>query len=211
MNSIIIVEDHPVMRKGLASWFAGTGRWKVFGAAESLDAAKELMSQSQELPDIVLLDIQLKNKQDKEDKPLSETYGLDFIPWLKKQYSKKAPVTAVYTQFDDYVHVNAALSYGVQAYICKSQSETELETALLSTLGGENYIDPAVESKVQKVDEVRKLLTAREAEILSLVKENLSNKRIAEKLNISIRTVENILSCIYYKTGISSRADLEKM
>jgi DNA-binding NarL/FixJ family response regulator len=193
------------MRKGLASWFAGTGRWKVSGIAENIEAAKEIMSQSAEFPDIVLLDIQLKSDQEKE------AYGLDFIPWLKKQYSKKAPVTAVYTQFDDYAHVNAALSYGVQAYVCKSRSETELEEALLSALGGECYIDPAVESKVRKVDEVRKLLTAREAEILSLVKEDLSNKRIAEKLNISVRTVENVLSCIYYKTGISSRGDLVKM
>lgn len=205
MNSILIVEDHPVMRKGLAAWFAGTGRWKVLGVSENLDAAKEAVSQSPELPDIVLLDIQLKNEQNEE------TYGLDFIPWLKKEYGKKAPPVAVYTQFDDYVHTNAALSFGVQAYVCKYRSETELEAALLSAMQGEIAIDPAVESKVQKVDEARKLLTSREAEILYLVKQNLSNKHIAEKLCISVRTVENILSCIYYKTGISSRAELQKM
>jgi DNA-binding NarL/FixJ family response regulator len=211
MNSIIIVEDHPVMRKGLASWFAGTGRWQILGIAENLDAAKELMSPPQKLPDIILLDIQLKNEQTEEDNPLTETYGLELIPWLKKKYGKKSPAVAVYTQFDDYVHVNAALSYGVQAYVCKFRSETELEAALLAALQGESFFDPAVESKVQKVDEVRKLLTAREAEILSLVKQNLSNKQIAEQLDLSVRTVENFISCIYYKTGISSRAELERM
>jgi DNA-binding NarL/FixJ family response regulator len=55
------------------------------------------------------------------------------------------------------------------------------------------------------------LLTRREADIFTLVKDGLSNQQIAEKLSISRRTVENILHCIYDKTGISSRLELQKM
>ena len=229
MNSIFIVEDHPVMRKGLAVWFAGTGRWLVTGVAENLDAAQEAVSGMASLPDIILIDIQLKNEQSKETCASTHTdgcpsvyadgcpsayadgLGLDFIPWLKKKYGKKTPALAVYTQFDDYAHAALALSFGIQAYVCKFRSEEELEVALLAALEGECFIDPAVQSKVQRVDTARKLLTPREAQLLTLVKEGLSNKTIAEKLNIRVRTVENILSCIYTKTGISSRIDLQRM
>jgi DNA-binding NarL/FixJ family response regulator len=56
---IIIVEDHPVMRKGLADYFAGTGRWQVMGTASTLAEAKELVSRM--CADIYLLDIQLED------------------------------------------------------------------------------------------------------------------------------------------------------
>jgi DNA-binding CsgD family transcriptional regulator len=64
---------------------------------------------------------------------------------------------------------------------------------------------------LQNTGEPRKLLTRREAEILKYIREGKSNKRIAAALYISKRTVENLLSRIYFKTGIVSRADLQKI
>jgi len=205
MNSIFILEDHPVMLKGLASWFVGTGRWQVLGIASNLEDAKALLSDTPALPDIILLDIQLKTGQD------TNNCGFDLIPWLRERYGKKAPAVTVYTHFDDYVHANAAMGFGVKAYVCKHRSEEELEKALLTVLRGELSIDESVKPGLQKVTEPNKLLTSREAEVLALVVNGLSNKRIAADLGISQRTVENILSCIYFKTGISSRAELQKM
>jgi DNA-binding NarL/FixJ family response regulator len=67
------------------------------------------------------------------------------------------------------------------------------------------------ELKLQSAAGAISLLTRREAGIFTLVKDGLSNRQIAEKLSISRRTVENILYCIYDKTGISSRLELQNM
>jgi NarL family two-component system response regulator LiaR len=67
-NSIVIVEDHPVMLRGLADWFSATGRWKVLGTASSLVTAKEVLDGIS--PDVLLLDIKLP-----------DGWGLDIIPY----------------------------------------------------------------------------------------------------------------------------------
>jgi two-component system NarL family sensor kinase len=82
-HSIVIIEDEPVMRKALSAWFAGTGRWLVYGSAASLDAAKTLLSGPAKETDIVLLDIRLETE-----------WGLDLIPWLKSQTGSAAAIPA---------------------------------------------------------------------------------------------------------------------
>ena len=204
---IIIIEDHPVMREGLAAWFAKTGRWQVEGTASTLAEAKELLTAIN--ADIILLDIQLEDGWD-----------LDIIPWLEKQTgpSEKVqpvqhpgPVMAVYSVFDDYAHVSAALGLGVRAYVCKRRTEQELEEALQTALSGGLCIDDSARKRLLNVTDLISLLTKREAEILTLVKSGLPNKEIAARLGLSRRTVENILSCVYDKTGIRSRRELERL
>jgi len=205
MKSIIIVEDHPLMQKGLFSYFAGTGRWKVSGTASSLAEAKHLLCKinTESPPDVLLLDIQLE-----------DGWGLDIIPWLKenptpKNFGAGLPLMAVYTSFDDYAHVSAALGLGVKVYITKRRNEQELEAALLNAFSGIVCIDETAQMNIQNVKDVFSMLTKREAEIVLLVKKKLSNKQIAAELDISYRTVENILSCVYDKMGIKSRQELE--
>jgi DNA-binding NarL/FixJ family response regulator len=195
---IVIIEDHPVMRKGLASYFGGTGRWQVMGTASSLAEARELLRHVQ--ADIALLDIQLE-----------DGWGLDIIPFVEKTRPEQQPLMAVYSSFNDYAHVSTALSMGVRAYVCKNRGEEELEAALQTALGGKVYIDDTAHTRLHNTVNLFSLLTKRETEILNLVKSGLSNKQIAVRLAISRRTVENILSCAYDKTGIRSRLDLERL
>jgi len=235
MKSIVIIEDHPLMQKGLVSFFTETKRWKVLGTASSVDSAKELLTKV--TPDVLLLDIQLKAGKDANGKADSmdaagmdaDSWGLDIIPWLEERLKKQSstslpsasmsdiskppvlPLFAIYSAFDDYAHVSVALSLGVKAYVTKRRSEQELEAALLSALSGNVYIDEAAKIKLNNVTNVISLLTKREAEMLNLVKRGFSNKQIANDLGISIRTVENILSCVYDKTNIHSRLELERL
>ena len=198
---IAIIEDHPIMRRGLADYFTQTGCWNVVGTASSLDEAKALLSCTP--PDIVLLDIQLE-----------DGWGLDIIPFLDELYFSepdKIPLVAVYSTFDNYAYVSAALGMGVRAYVCKRRSENELEEALLLVLDGKTYVDDSVQLKLKTVASLFNVLTKREAEIMILVKKGLSNKQIADYLRISYRTVENILSCVYDKTGITTRLELQQM
>jgi DNA-binding NarL/FixJ family response regulator len=198
---MVIVEDHPLMRKSLAGFFAGSGRWLVLGTAGSLEEARALLSAPETArADILLLDIHLE-----------EDWGLDLIPWITRRKGEKSPAVLVYSAFDDYAHVSAALSLGVRGYVSKNQGETELEAALDTVLSGRVYLDRSAELKLQSAAGTISLLTRREADIFTLVKDGLSNRQIAEKLSISRRTVENILHCIYDKTGIPSRLELQKM
>ena len=200
-KDIVIIEDHPVMRNGLALYLGKTGRWRVTGTASGLSQARSLLNT---VPaDVVLLDIQLE-----------DGWGLDIIPWLAAQVKpgqRQLPVVAVYTVFDDYAHVSAALGMGVKAYICKRRSERELEKVLIKALNGSICIDEIAQLKLNTVTDLLSLLTKRETEIFKLVKSGLSNKQIGVQLGISHRTVENILSCVYDKTGIKSRLELEKL
>ena len=197
--SLAIIEDHPVMREGLAAWFAKTGRWQLMGKAGNLAEAKKLLTGV--TIDLALLDIQLE-----------DGWGLDIIPWLKQSAAPaRGPIVAVYSAFDDYAHVSAALSMGVRAYVCKRRGERELEEAMLTALGGGTCIDETAQTKLETVTDVFNLLTRREIDILSMVKNGFSNNQIAASLGISRRTVENILSCVYDKTGIKSRLELERL
>jgi NarL family two-component system response regulator LiaR len=201
----MIIEDQPVMRKRLADYFEGTGRWHVAGTAANLAEARTMLSEGAEqgaAVDILVLDIRLKTG-----------WGLDIIPWLRDLYRKKPlpPAVAVYSDFNDYANVSAALSLGVRAYVCKSRDETELEAALETLLRGGTYMDPDIEQQLTVLVKTVSLLTKREAEILVLVKSGLSNREIAARLGINGRTVENILSCVYDKTGIHSRLELQKL
>jgi|GEM_PF-190662 len=204
-KNIIIIEDHPLMRRALVSHFKKTRRWNVTETASSLREAMDILDRvsysqahyEQAQIDLVLLDIQLE-----------DGWGLDIIPALPKN---PGPVTAVYSAFDSYAHVSTAISMGVRAYVTKRRSEKELEKALLAALDGEIYIDDSAQLKLQTVSDLRDLLTNREREILSLVISGLSNAEISAKLSINRRTVENILSCVYDKTGVKSRMELQKL
>jgi DNA-binding NarL/FixJ family response regulator len=193
-HSIIIIEDHPVVREGLASYFAGTGHWEVKGTAATLAEAQELLTRIE--TDMVLIDIQLE-----------DGWGLDIISSLKGK-----TLAAVYSAFDDYSHVSAALAMGAKAYVCKRRNPQELENSLLQVFDkGRTYIDDTVKAKLEISKNLFSLLSKREAEILSLVKNGDANKEIAAKLGISVRRVENVLSIIYDKTGIKTRLALQRM
>jgi NarL family two-component system response regulator LiaR len=196
-HSIVIIEDEPVMRKALASWFAGTGRWLVYGAAATLDAAKALLSGPAKESDIVLLDIRLETE-----------WGLDLIPWLKSRAKSPLPVVAVYSCFSDSAHVSAALSLGVRAYIIKKRDETELEAALETVLAGGEWIDPEAERPFKAPGPLA-TLTKRETQVLSLIKAGLSFREIAPRLGVKVHTVQNTASCIKEKLYIASFRELE--
>ncbi|MCL2759216.1 MAG: response regulator transcription factor [Treponema sp.] len=200
LPTIIIIEDHPLLRDGLVSFLEGTGRWKVIGAASNIEEAKNILLNA--AADILLLDIQLE-----------DGLGFSIVPWLKsqKKNKKSMPVIAVYSAFDDFVHVSAALSIGAKVYMCKRRSVNELEQALLKALDGKTCIDDTVQSKLDIVTDLFCLLTKREAQILTMVNSGLSDKQIAQQLGISPRTVQNIVYCIFDKTGIRSRVELQKL
>ena len=198
MHTLAIIEDQPVMLKALTAFFEQRGTWRITGAASTLAEGRALLERAAGELDVLALDIQLE-----------DAWGLELIPLLRSLGSS-APVV-VYSGFFDYAHVSAALAAGARGYVCKTHDENELEKALQSVIAGKEYIDPSAQSTLNIYTGMVSRLTARETEILSLVKQGLPNKKIAARLGISYRTVENLMTCIYDKTGIESRGELQKL
>jgi DNA-binding NarL/FixJ family response regulator len=204
MNTVVLIEDHDMMRRGLAAYFTKGGRWKVIGEATNINETvalfEKLSASLSPLPDLVLLDIQLGNE-----------WGLDLIPFLKKHCGKNAPPVLVYSVYEDYAHIKAAIRAGAAGYISKSRGDAELETAMEAVLRGDSFIAPALMEKIVEVSDIMLALTKRERQIFEMVQRGISNREIAEELKLSLRTIENNLSIIYDKTKVKNREELETL
>jgi len=201
MISIVLIDDHPLAINGIGAWLNGTGRFVVSGAAKSLAEATALMEQLESLPEIVILDISLGPED-----------GLDFIPILKEICVKKnvsMPGILVCSMYEDPFQVQRTIDSGARAYVPKSAEPEEILAAIDTLLKGGVYINPRYCLGSPK--DSWSTLTRRENEIVAFIKQNMSNKQIAKRLGINIRTVENHTSHIYLKTGVSSREELYKL
>ena len=198
MNTIVLVDDHPLATNGIGAWLNGTGRFTVCGTAKNLAEAKALMEKPGKLPEIIILDISLGNED-----------GLDFIPTLNEICAERnvpMPGILVCSMYEDHFLIQRAIDSGARAYVSKSAESGEILTAIDALLDGGSYINPRY--NIEKPKHSWSLLTRRENEIVACIKQNLNNKQIAKRLNIAVRTVENHISHIYYKTGVSSRDEL---
>jgi DNA-binding NarL/FixJ family response regulator len=209
MHTVVIIDDHPMMRKALVSYLAKTGVFSVVGEAASLGEAKNMLEQFEEAPELALLDIELKGEN-----------GLDLIRFLRENPSGKSkkknhlsgtslrPMFLVYSMFDDPFRVQSAVHMGARGYISKTVEESEIAKALEAILRGEIYIEEHLKLKVSQVPDVYACLTKKERLILDLIQKKFDNKDIARELSLKIRTVENYVSRIYSKTGADGRGDL---
>ncbi|GHV93988.1 DNA-binding response regulator [Spirochaetia bacterium] len=203
MNTLVLIDDHTMIRRGLSAYFTQTGRWQVLGEAESLEEAAALFTELKKtgkLPNVVLLDIELKG-----------AWGLDLIPGLREWYGKKKPPVLVYSVYDDYAHLKAVIRSGAAGYVCKSQGEAELEAAMDEVLQGRRAFAPELLPHVAEVSDITLNLTKRQRQIFDLVQRSRSNLQIAAELGLKLRTVENYLSAIYEITGAKSRKKLKKL
>jgi DNA-binding NarL/FixJ family response regulator len=203
MSSLVLVDDHDMMRRGLSSYFSQKPRWQVLGEAGSADEALTLfrsLAETDSPPDLVLLDIDL-----------GEGWGPDLIGELKKLFPIRQPKAIIYSVFEDFVHLKAALKAGAAGYVCKSLPASDLEAAMEMVLAGGFSIPPHLAQKLTEVFDRASALTKRQYQVFELVQCRSSNKEISEALGISVRGVENNLSLIYDVMGVKSRAELEEL
>ena len=151
---------------------------------------------------MIILDIELGND-----------WGLDLIGELRKisKNEIKLPPVLIYSVYDDYAHINAALRAGVKSYVCKSQSIEELLNAMEGVVSGKGGFNSALVQRFASVSDLKLRLTKREQEIFDMVQKGIKNKEIAADLNVSLRTIENNLGIIYDKTGVKNRRELENL
>jgi len=112
---------------------------------------------------------------------------------------------------EDPFRIRTALSQGASGYISKSRGKDELLKAIDALSRGETYVSDEHKEIFAETAAPQNRFTKREQTVLQLVKQNNTNRQIAEVLNISLRTVENHISNIYFKTKTSTRQELMRM
>jgi NarL family two-component system response regulator LiaR len=200
---VLLIDDHPLLNIGLASCLEETGRFTVSGQMNSLAQATDFIKKSKARPSLIILDIMLGDEN-----------GLDFLPYLeefcKKKHVQKPPVL-ICSVLEDPFRLRAAHKLGASGYVSKAGDKTELLTAIDTVLRGEVYFSDEQHKVLDESSDIYSQFTKRELEILNLIKQDKTNQQIAKTLFISLRTVENHISNIYFKTGAGTRAQLMKL
>jgi two-component system nitrate/nitrite response regulator NarL len=199
---VLIVDDHPVVRRGLQTCLGKQDRIKLVGeAADGEDA----LTKTQELePDVVLMDIDLPRMN-----------GLAVTELLRKHSPDvKVLVLSVHTNKQFIFRI---IQCGAHGYVSKEASPDELVRAIESVWKGESFFTPeiaqaALTELVSSGGKARPFapLTNREREVLALIAQGQSNKEVATKLGIGVRTIETHRERIMRKLGIHTIAGLTR-
>jgi len=198
---ILIVDDHPLFRKGLRAMLESQDRMEVIGEAANGAEAVELAQATK--PDVVLMDLQMPGGGGIE----STRQIRDAMPSIR---------VLVLTLFEDNESVYMSLRAGASGYILKDAEEEEVFRAILAVANGEAIFSPVVASRVlaffsnkhiSAAKEIFPILTEREREILVLLARGKSNSVIAKELYLSVKTVSNYVSNIFNKLQVADRAE----
>jgi len=183
---LLIVDDHPVFRRGLRQVIEENPRFRVVGEASDGEAAMKMIADLR--PNIAVVDIDMPRLS-----------GLEMVRALQKI---KSPVTTVFlTMYNEEDMFNAAMDLGVRAYVVKDSAADDILAALEKVDQGGTFISPAIsEMGKRRTKRVQELLlskpqiedlTSAERRILKFIGEDRTSKEIADLLKISVKTVEN--------------------
>lgn len=198
---IVLADDHWLMRDGTRHILEQCPDLKVVGDAEDGEQALELVERLQ--PDVLILDIRMPKLN-----------GVEVV----RQMKERSPGTEalVLTAYDDDDYIIAMMAAGALGYLLKTARPSELIDAVQRVHRGEPVLHPAIAIKVARLwtqlrdsarQEAFEPISPREREVLRLAANGLRNKDIAEKLSISVRTVEGHFYSIFAKLGVSSRVE----
>lgn len=185
-TTILIVDDHPLLRRGVRNVIAENPRFRVVAEASDGDEAIELVNELK--PDIAIIDIDMPRLN-----------GLELLRRLRQPSSTiQAVILTMYKEEDVF---NAAMDLGAKAYVVKDNAANDIMAALEKVVEGDTYLSPVMlEAGKRRSDLVQDLLlhkpqietlTPSERRILKLIGEDFTSKEIANLLHVSVRTVDN--------------------
>jgi DNA-binding NarL/FixJ family response regulator len=196
---ILLVDDHAVVRAGVRALLQDSGDIEIIGEAADGAAAVELARAHR--PDVVIMDIAMPHLN-----------GLEAAARIKEENA--AVQVVILSMHNSREYVLQALKAGASAYVMKDSAPVELDLALAAVRRGDNYLSPAVSKQVigdylENADRQPDTpLTPRQREVLMLIAQGLSTKKIAHQLNVSVKTVETHRAQIMERLGINDVAGL---
>jgi DNA-binding NarL/FixJ family response regulator len=203
--SVLIVDDHQMMRDALVTILERHKDIKIVGQASDGREGAEIAEKLK--PDVVTLDVAMPNLN-----------GLDAARHIRRKSASTRII--MLTAYEEDLYIQHALEAGVDGYVTKHSAAETLAKAVREVAKGEKAYSPNVKRRIpqyEKSDGGRKLLrrksdtlTAREIEVLQLIAEGNANKQTADKLGISIKTVEKHRQAVMNKLHIHDTAGLTR-
>jgi two-component system, NarL family, response regulator len=188
---ILIVDDHPVVRAGLASMLGTQESLDVVGAAWNGQEAFALIERFR--PQVMLLDLRMPGMN-----------GIETLQALRSH--RDPPRVLVLTNFETDEDVYRAVRAGAQGYLLKSTTQQEMVEAIITVASGRCHFPPHIVSRLAHRMS-RSNLTAREREILEMMSKGLTNKQIGTALEISAITARNHVNNIIEKLEVADRTE----
>lgn len=196
-TTVVLVDDHAVVRGALKALLEGQEDLEVVGEAGSIADGRAVVTEKQ--PRVVVLDVNLP-----------DGLAVDAVPELREE----SPETAIVllTMERDLTLARRAIDAGASGYLFKDSAHLELIKAIRAAAAGERHLGPRVAAglKNEGADEEKPVLSPRETEVLRLMALGHTNREIGEQLSLSVRTVETHRAHIQQKLGLSSRPELTR-
>jgi len=198
--TILLVEDHVVVRESIRQFLEREEKLEVVGEAGDGEEAVQMASQLK--PDVIIMDISMPKLN-----------GIEATKRIKALQPSVAIL--ILTAYDYEQYIFPLLEAGAAGYLLKDVSSRELISAIETVYRGDAVLHPAVARKVMRRltkveptgERASDLLSERELTILKMAAKGMSNSDIAEKLHLSARTVESHLGSIFNKLGVGSRTE----
>ncbi len=189
---ILIVDDHPVVREGLAGMLSGQPDLDVVGQAK--DGTEAVAMDARLQPDVVLMDLRMPGMD-----------GVDATTAIRKK--RPSANILVLTTYDSDADIVRVIEAGATGYLLKDTPREELFRAIRAASKGESVLAPAVASRLmtRMRTDTQENLSPREIEVLQFVYKGASNREIGKALHISTATVKTHLIHIYGKLGVDDR------
>ncbi|MBS1879218.1 MAG: response regulator transcription factor [Actinobacteria bacterium] len=192
--TVVIADDHNVIRAGLRKLLEADTRMRVIGDAADAAAAARLVADRR--PDVLVLDLHMPGADPRRD-----------VPRLRREHPETAIV--VLTMQSDPRLARDLLRAGASGYVLKQAAERQLTEAILAAARGGSYVDPELGGAMAKLAaDPLESLSEREIELLRLIALGHTNREIGERLFLSVRAIEVNRAKLLEKLGIESRPEL---
>jgi len=203
-NRIFIVDDHPIVRKGLTQLINQEPELVVCGEAENAETALELLKKVK--PDLAIVDISLRGID-----------GIELTKLIRARF-ENIPILVV-SMHDESLYAERALRVGARGYIMKQEAIEKMMEAIRKVLRGELYVSERVSANIVKrfvdgkaegVSSPEELLSDREMEVFQLIGQGFGTRQVADQLHVSVKTVETYRANIKEKLNLKNATELMK-
>lgn len=201
-TKVLVVDDHPIVRQGLAQLIDHESDLVVSGQAQDAHEAMLLIKEAE--PDFVIVDISLK-----------ETSGMELIKDIRAAYPNLYILAL--SMHDESLYAERALRAGARGYVMKSEATEKVVDAIRKIIGGRIYVSDGVTAKMMNkivggspnvgVSAIERL-SDRELEVFSLIGQGYGTRKIAERLHLSIKTIETYRAHIKDKLSLTDATEL---